>query len=198
MTGPATAIPRSNGVGRWLVACLCLSLCLCLGLLGCTGVPEGVQPVQDFELDRYLGTWFEIARLDHRFERGLEDVSATYSLREDGEIAVVNRGFDPERGEWREAVGRAHPIGDPSVGSLAVSFFGPFYGGYHVIALERDHYADALVTGPDRDYLWILARERVLTPARRDALVGVARAAGYAVDELIWVEQSRLDPALVE
>jgi len=175
-----------------------LAVGLCLGLVGCTGVPDGVQPVQDFELDRYLGTWFEIARLDHRFERGLEDVSATYSLREDGEIMVVNRGFDPKRGEWREAVGRAHPIGARDVGSLAVSFFGPFFGGYHVIALERAHYADALVTGPDRDYLWILARERTLSPARRDALVGVARAAGYAVDELIWVEQSRLDPALVE
>ncbi len=174
--------------GAWLLGAW-------LPIAGCTGVPDGVEPVHGFELDRYLGQWYEIARLDHRFERGLQDVSATYSLREDGDIEVRNRGFDPEQGEWREAIGRAHPLGEPDVASLAVSFFGPFYGGYHVIALDRDHYADALVSGPDRDYLWILARERSLDPARRDALLEIAREAGYDVDSLIWVEHSRKDPA---
>jgi apolipoprotein D and lipocalin family protein len=163
---------------------------------GCTGVPEGVEPVRDFELERYLGTWYEIARLDHRFERGLEDVSATYTLRDDGSLTVRNRGFDPESGEWKEAVGHARPIGDPSVGSLEVSFFGPFYGGYHVIALDRAGYRDALVCGPSRDYLWILSRARTLAPERLAALVGVAREAGFPVDELIRVEHTRDDPAL--
>jgi len=167
-----------------------------LALGGCTGVPDGVEAVQPFDLERYLGTWYEIARLDHRFERGLQDVSATYARREDGGISVRNRGFDPEAGEWREAVGRAYAIGDPTRASLRVSFFGPFYGGYHVIALDRDGYRDALVSGPSRRYLWILARDRALAAERRDALVDFARNAGYDVDALIWVEHTRRDPAL--
>jgi apolipoprotein D and lipocalin family protein len=169
-----------------------------LGLAGCTGVPDGLEPVGGFEIDRYLGTWYEIARLDHRFERGLEDISATYTMREDGGIAVRNRGYDPEAGEWREAIGRAYPIGDPSVASLRVSFFGPFYGGYHVIALDRERYSEAIVTGPDRGYLWILARRPTLPVDRRDALVATAREAGFDVDALIWVDHARSDPALAD
>jgi apolipoprotein D and lipocalin family protein len=164
--------------------------------LGCVGVPEGVEPVRGFELDRYLGTWYEIARLDHRFERGLEDISATYALREDGSIAVRNRGFDVAEGDWREALGRARPIGDPDVASLKVSFFGPFYGGYHVIALDREAYRYALVSGPDRDFLWILAREKALAPERKQALLAFARESGYDVNALIWVPHSRVDSAL--
>jgi len=182
---------RARG-GRWTVALAGVVTTL----IGCTGVPDGVRPVHGFDLDRYLGTWYEIARLDHRFERGLTDVSATYTRREGGGISVRNRGFDPEAQGWREAVGRAYPIGDPTVASLKVSFFGPFYGGYHVIALDRDGYRDALVSGPSRDYLWILAREPVLEPGRREALTGFARAAGYDVEALIWVEHGRTDPAL--
>jgi len=166
-----------------------------LGALGCTGIPEGLEPVRDFDSTRYLGTWYEIARLDHPFERGLEDVSASYTAKEDGGIHVVNRGYDPAAKEWREAVGRAYPQGDPTVGSLKVSFFGPFYGGYHVISLDED-YRDAIVAGPDRSYLWFLSRERSLPGGRRDELLSVAREAGFDVGSLIWVDQSRQDPAL--
>jgi len=169
-----------------------------LTLIGCTSVPKGVTPVGNFELDRYLGSWYEIARLDHRFERGLEDISATYALRDDGGISVRNRGYDAEKAEWREALGRAYPLGAPDVASLKVSFFGPFYGGYHVIELDREGYQHALVSGPDRGYLWILAREKQLDPAVRDELVAFARRSGYDVDSLIWVEHTRTDPALVE
>ena len=163
---------------------------------GCTGVPEGLEPVEGFETDRYLGTWYEIARFDHSFERGLEDVSATYALREDGGLRVRNRGYDPEHGEWREAIGRAYPIGDPSVASLKVSFFGPFYAGYHVISLDLDRYDAALVSGPTREYLWILARERSLGGERKEAIIASALAAGFDVDQLIWVAQTRDDPEL--
>ena len=169
---------------------------LLLGLGGCTGIPRGLEPVSGFEQARYLGTWYEIARLDHSFEAGLEDVSATYSPRSDGGIEVRNRGYDPARGEWREAVGRAYAQGDPTVGSLEVSFFGPFYGGYHVIDLDREDYGYAVVVGPTRDYLWFLSRTRTLAEGRRDALVDLARAAGFDVDGLIWVPQNRDDPAL--
>ncbi|MDG2304016.1 MAG: lipocalin family protein [Candidatus Binatia bacterium] len=166
-----------------------------LGAIGCTGIPEGLEPVGGFRTERYLGTWYEIARLDHSFERGLQDVSATYSARSGGGIRVVNRGYDPTASEWREAVGLAYPLGDPGIGSLKVSFFGPFYGGYHVIALDED-YGWAVVVGPDRSYLWFLARDRSLTAERREALLSVARDGGFDVAALVWVEQDRDDPAL--
>src|SRR5512147_1513697 len=134
---------------RSLLAILCLSLC------GCVGIPENVQPVKGFEVDRYLGTWYEVARLDHAFERGLERVTAEYSLRDDGGIRVVNRGFDPVKGVWKEAEGKAYFVGPSDVARLKVSFFGPFYGGYNVIALDRENYRYALVCGPDTSYLWL-------------------------------------------
>ena len=165
---------------------------LAFGLLsGCfTSPPEGVRVVSPFDLQRYLGTWFEVARLDHSFERGLVDVNATYKTNADGTVAVINRGFDPQKGEWKEAVGVARFTGDPQTASLKVSFFGPFYGGYHVIALDPD-YRWAMVIGPTTGYLWILAREPRLEPAVRERLVAQARAAGVATDELIWVEHGR-------
>ncbi len=92
-----------------------LSLFILL-LGGCTGTPEGVSPVSGFELERYLGTWYEIARLDHRFERGLTNVMATYSLGEEGGLLVVNRGYDPEVGEWKEVQGKAYFLDDETVG----------------------------------------------------------------------------------
>ena len=100
--------------------------------------PAGVTPITGFELNRYLGPWYEIARLDHSFERGLSNVSATYGRREDGGVQVMNRGYDDRQGIWKEAEGRAYFLGEPTVGSLKVSFFGPFYGGYHLIALDQD------------------------------------------------------------
>lgn len=157
----------------------------------CTGVPKGLEPVRGFELQRYLGHWHEIARLDHSFERGLSDVSATYSLREDGGIEVVNRGFDAVRGEWEEIKGRAYFLGSPQTASLKVSFFGPFYGGYHIIALDRDSYRYALVSGPSRKYLWILARDKQLPRATLQSLVAQAKQAGFDTDELIYVEHRR-------
>jgi apolipoprotein D and lipocalin family protein len=160
-------------------------------LSACTGVPEGLKPVGGFEVRRYLGQWYEIARFDHRFERGLTDVSATYSLREDGGINVVNRGYDRKRGKWQEASGRAYFLGSPHTGSLKVSFFGPFYGGYHVIALDREAYRYAVVSGPSRDYLWILARERQLPEPLLKSLVAQARQAGFDTSQLIYVAHTR-------
>ena len=172
---------------------LLLITCCTLLLTGCLGMPAGMQPVQPFELPRYLGQWYEVARLDHSFERGLSDVSATYRLQDDGSVQVVNRGFDGKRNEWREAVGRALFTGDPTRASLKVSFFGPFYGGYHVIALDQKDYRWAMVVGPDRDYLWILARDRQLAPDVRQQLLRQARELGFDVASLIWVEQTRDD-----
>ena len=168
---------------------------LLLALAGCTSPPKGVTPVTGFDLDRYLGRWYEIARLDHPFERGLEQVTATYTRRDDGGVKVLNRGYDPAAGSWREAEGRAYFVGEPSVGHLKVSFFGPFYGGYVVVALDQEEYGYALVSGPDRSYLWILARAPELEPETRDRLVAEARRLGYPVDELIWVRHTDPPPA---
>ncbi len=154
---------------------------------GCTGAPDGVEPVSGFELERYLGTWYEIARLDHRFERGLTDVTATYSMREDGGVKVVNRGYRTDDSEWDEAIGKAYFVGEADVGQLKVSFFGPFYGGYNVVELDEQNYQFALVVGPTRDYLWILARTPTLDEKTVNALVARAESLDFPTDELIFV-----------
>lgn len=171
-----------------------LLLCWPLLLLAaCTSVPDGITPVSHFQLDRYLGKWYEIARLDHSFERGLSDVSAQYRLQPDGSVEVVNRGYNVEKGAWKEAVGKALMIGDATQGSLKVSFFGPFYGGYHIAALDEEEYRWSLVVGPSRDYLWILSRERHLPPAVREQLLAKAKQMGFDISRLIWVGQDRPD-----
>jgi apolipoprotein D and lipocalin family protein len=177
---------RRSGRRVHLVAVL-LVLLASLSLPGCVGIPDGVQPVRGFELARYLGTWYEVARLDHRFERGLSRVTANYTLRDDGGVRVVNRGFDAAEGEWKAAEGKAYFVESPDVGRLKVSFFGPFYAGYNVIALDKEGYRWALVSGFDTDYLWILAREPELAPEIQERLIAQARAAGFATDELIFV-----------
>jgi apolipoprotein D and lipocalin family protein len=154
---------------------------------GCTGMPEGIVTVDDFELERYLGTWYEIARLDHRFERGLSNVTANYSMKEDGGVRVLNRGRNAD-GEWEEAEGKAYFVDRPDTGRLKVSFFGPFYGGYNIVELDKVDYGYALVVGPSRDYLWILARQPDLDAATLQRLVAAARELNFPVDDLIYVE----------
>lgn len=159
-------------------------------LANCTGKPEGVEPVRPFDVQRYKGEWFEIMRLDHRFERGLTNVTATYTLRDDGSIGVVNRGFDRDACRWKEVEGRAVFQGDSDTASLSVTFFWPFAAGYHVIALDQQDYAWAMVSGPSRDYLWILARRADLSPEIRNRLVNEARGLAFPVDHLMRVEHS--------
>lgn len=182
---------RVAGHREWgpllMIKRLLVTAALCL-LHACSGVPEGVVPVSGFELQRYLGRWYEIARLDHSFERGLSKVTADYSLREDGGVTVINRGFDAKQQTWDEAEGKAYFIGPADVGQLKVSFFGPFYGSYNIIELDRTDYQYALVAGPDRSYLWLLARTPVLAQEVVDSLVAKAGDLGFATDELIFVE----------
>jgi apolipoprotein D and lipocalin family protein len=170
----------------WLLVAL-----IATGLAGCTGIPEGTQPVKDFELGRYLGTWYEIARMDHRFERGLSDVTAEYRLKDDGGVRVLNRGYNTDKETWKEAEGKAYFLGDSTIGQLKVSFFGPFYASYNIIALDKDAYQWSLVTGPDKDYLWILSRTPGLDPSVTDRLVKLAKSLGYKTDELIFVSQDK-------
>ena len=165
----------------WLV----LAAAMCAA---CGQIPDGVQPVTGFDAERYLGTWYEVARLDHSFERGLSRVTATYAARPDGGIDVLNRGYDAEDGEWREARGRARFVGPRDVASLEVSFFGPFYGGYNVVDLDPG-YTIALVVGPSRDYLWILSRSPAPPKAEVERLIARARELGFDTSGLIHVSQ---------
>lgn len=165
------------------------AIVMCLLLLsGCTGIPDNASAVQGFELDRYLGTWYEIARLDHRFERGLSEIQAEYSLRDDGGVRVINRGYDGKAGEWKSAEGKAYFTGEPDVGRLKVSFFGPFYGAYNIVELDKQDYRYSLVVGPDTSYMWILSREPTLDDATLARLLAKAEKLGFAVDELIYPE----------
>lgn len=163
-------------------------LCGTFLLAGCAFTPTGIAPVERFELERYLGTWYEIARLDHRFERGLSKVSATYSKRPDGGVDVVNRGRVSATGQWKEAKGRAYFVGSQDVARLKVTFFWPFYGGYNVIELDRENYSYALLCGPDRKYLWLLARSGQLDKAVLQRLVTRAESLGFDTGGLIYVD----------
>ena len=161
--------------------------------VGCTGVPAGLRPVTDFESERYLGKWYEIARLDHRFERNLSNVSALYYKKDDNAIGVVNRGYNEITGKWEEIEGTAFFIQNKSVASLKVSFYGPFYGGYHIIALDRESYQYAMVAGPRLSYLWILSRQKKLDQEILTELVARAERWGFDTEELISVDQNRPD-----
>lgn len=154
--------------------------------------PRGIKPVTHFDIDRYQGKWFEIARLENRFEKGLTNVTATYRLKHDGTVQVVNRGYNPVKQQWSESIGKASFTGDTNVAALKVSFFGPFYASYNVIALDDD-YQTALVCGPNRHYLWILSRKAELEPATRQRLTAQAQQVGFATDQLIWTQQSQVE-----
>lgn len=158
-------------------------------LISCVNIPDGIIPVTDFNIERYLGTWYEIARLDHSFEKGLERVTAHYSLRDDGGIKVVNRGFNPKKNKWKEATGKAYFVDNPKVGRLKVSFWGPFYGGYNIIELDTINYSYSVVCGPTKSYLWILSRNPKMDEHIISELIRKARSLGFETDRLIYVLQ---------
>jgi apolipoprotein D and lipocalin family protein len=173
-----------------------LALLPALLLTACLGMPEGVQPVENFEAQRYLGRWYEIARLDHSFERDLVNVTAEYSRREDGAVVVRNRGFDSEDGEWDDIEGVARFVEGENRAYLKVSFFGPFYGSYVVFDLDREaeDYGYAFVSGFNRDYLWLLSREPTVPDSVKADFLRQAESLGFPVGELIWVPQESAAP----
>ncbi len=174
-----------------------LILLICLILLNaCTGMPQGVTIVQNIDADRYLGTWYEIARLDHSFERGLEKVTANYSLSTDGSIRVINQGFDPEKKAWERAEGKAYfiePANSKNLrsGRLKVSFFGPFYSSYNIIGLDQNSnqpYQYAVICGPNKSYFWILSRTPTMDKNLLTELISRAKSLGFATQDLIYVK----------
>jgi apolipoprotein D and lipocalin family protein len=163
-------------------------------LAACEQLPEGIEPVDHVEPDKYAGTWYEIVRLDHAFERGLEKVTATYTKRRDSGFNVLNRGYNPETKEWEEAEGKAYFIQPPNpdgtyTGMLEVSFFGPFYSAYNIIALDKPHYNYVMLTGSDRSYFWILSRTPQLSYPIKAQLLAQAKALGFDTEKFIYVPQ---------
>ena len=155
-------------------------------LSGCLGVPASVEPVQGFDLNRYLGKWYEIARLDHSFEEGLDNVTAVYSLRDDGGVNVVNRGFLSKDDVYQEAQGRAYFVNDSDEGYLKVSFFRPFYASYVIFELDQDGYQYAFVSGPDTSFLWLLSRTPTVEQALLDHFIETSASLGFDTEELIF------------
>lgn len=168
-----------------------LMLTMLFLLTGCLGMPKSVTPVKDFSANNYLGTWYEIARLDHSFERGLTNISAQYTLREDGGVNVLNRGFSIKDNEWSEAKGKAYFVDGSDQGYLKVSFFGPFYGSYIIFDLDKADYQYAFVSGPDTSYLWLLSRTPEISPALKARFIKESKARGFDTDNLIFVDHDK-------
>lgn len=157
---------------------------------GCSRSTADLAAVRNFQVEKYLGRWYEIVRLPHYFEHDLDEVTADYSMNPDGTVKVVNRGW--RSGEKKEIIGKAklkHPEMRPLTGELRVSFFGPFYSDYRIIELAPD-YSYAVVTGSSRNYLWILSRRPAMPQALLQELLTRLKGQGFAVDKLEYPRQS--------
>lgn len=161
-----------------------------LNLYSCRTIPENVVAVKPFYKEKYLGKWYEIARIDFKFEKNLNNTTAEYSLKKDGKIKVDNQGYNVKKGKWQQAIGKAKFVGDESIAMLKVSFFGPFYAGYNVIAID-ENYKYALVAGKNKKYLWILSRETTIPENIKKEYLSTAENFGYNIDDLLWVEHDK-------
>lgn len=156
----------------------------------CVGIPDGVTAVQNFNKDKYLGKWYEIARFDFRFERNLDNTTAQYSINPDGSIKVLNKGYNYVKKEWDSAEGKAKFIGSETEARLKVSFFGPFYAGYNVVDID-ENYQNALIYGNSTEYIWILSRNKTIDEATKKRFIEKAKKDGFDVSKLIWVNHNK-------
>lgn len=168
---------------------LLLMTLMIFALFSCATIPKKATAVSSFEKEKYLGTWYEIARFDFKFEKNLNNTTATYSLNDNGTLKVVNRGYDTIQKKWKQSVGKAKFVADETVAKLKVAFFGPFYGGYNVIAIDED-YTCALIAGGSLDYLWILSRETTVPETIKTKYLKIAKDAGYDTSRLLWIEHN--------
>jgi apolipoprotein D and lipocalin family protein len=181
-----------SAIGR-ISALALAALAIALGVSACATIPKGAVAIDGFDKARYLGKWYEIARFDFNFERDLNNTTAEYALNKDGTISVTNRGFKYKEGKWDEAKGVARFRGSDKKAELEVSFFGPFFAPYNVIALDSE-YKYALVAGSSLDYLWFLSREKTLPQDIKDSYLALAKSLGYDLNRLVWVQQDEVPP----
>lgn len=174
---------------KWtfLVIKIFIMCSLSLLLNACTSYPDTIQPVKDFDLNQYLGKWYEVARLDHSFERGMDKVTAEYSLREDGGVKVVNKGWNRSKKEWQQVTGKAFFVNDKDEAFLKVSFFGPFYGAYVIFEMDKENYQYAFISGPNHNYLWLLSRQPVISVKLRKQFILSAKKHGFNTEDIIFV-----------
>lgn len=160
----------------------------------CTGLPKDIVPIHNFDVTKYLGTWYEIARLDHSFERNLTQVTAEYSVRENGGINIINKGYNAKNKQWKEAKGKAYFIDDNTIAHLKVSFFGPFYGSYVIFKIDTKNYQYAYITSYNKNFLWLLSRTPKVSDAIKNDFLKTAQQYGFNTDELIFVKQELPNP----
>lgn len=172
------AIPISLGI----IGLLFLNSCS-------VGIPDGATAVKNFDSDKYLGKWYEIARFDYKFERNMDNVTANYSLNSDGSIKVQNQGYNYVKKEWKESIGEARFVNDKSEARLKVSFFKPIWAGYNVIDID-DNYQNALVVGNSTKYIWILSRDKKMPESIKERFLAKAQKLGYDTNALIWVKHN--------
>ncbi len=180
-----------------ITVCLAVIIGLVYFSIGKTYIPKGAVPVSNFSVEKYLGKWYEIARMDFRFEKNLNNVTANYSLNKDGNVNVLNSGYNYVKAKWEKAEGVAKLTGAKNVGSLKVSFFGPFYSGYNVIAIDPD-YQYALVAGENLNYLWILSRYKTIPDNIKEKYLQIATKIGYDVNNLVWVQHNKMNNPLLD
>lgn len=182
---------KKNGLA--LLVCVILTV----NAVSALDAPKGAVPVSDFDVVQYLGKWFEIARLDFKHEKNMSDVTAEYTLNDDGTIRVKNRGYDYVEGKWKESIGKAKFTESPDVGALKVSFFGPFYTGYNIISLDP-LYQTALVVGKDTDYMWILSRTASIPDETVKKYLSILSSLGYDLNKIVWTDQGPYDATVYD
>ena len=183
--------PQMNpGARNRIYLTLAISACAVLFEACRVSMPKGAVAVKPFDKEKYLGKWYEIARMDFKFEKHLESVTADYTSGEEGTIQVKNRGYHTVKKVWKESTGTAKSVRDPAEGRLKVSFFGPFYAGYNIIAIDPG-YRHALVAGNNLKYLWILSRTPDIPEGIKTLFMRQARALGYDIKKLIWTNQEQ-------
>lgn len=161
-----------------------------LGLISCATIPKNATAVKSFDKEKYLGKWYEVARFDFKFEKNLNNTTAVYSLNEDGSIKVDNKGYNSVKKQWTQSIGKAKFVGQETTAMLKVSFFGPFYGGYNVLAIDMQ-YKYALIAGGSLKYLWLLSRETTMPEDVKAKYLGIAESVGYDITKLLWIKHDK-------
>lgn len=167
-------------------------LAVMFGFLSCATIPKKAVAVKPFDKEKYLGKWYEIARFDFKFEKNLENTTAEYSINENGSIKVDNNGYDTIKKKWKQAIGKAKFVENDNIAKLKVSFFGPFFSGYNVIAIDEE-YNYALIAGKNLDYLWILSRETSIPENVKTNYLKIAKEIGYDTSRLLWISHDTPD-----